>query len=200
MRISDWSSDVCSSDLAALKASAAGHALLLPLANHAEARLARDARLHVAQALGTVCAELHADTLATAEAEPLPCIALSDDQDLADVRGQAPAKRALEIAAAGAHSLLLIGPPGGGKSMLAHRMPGILPPLSEAEALEVATVASIGNGFDPARWGRRPFRAPHHTASGVALVGGGSQPKPGEITLAHHGDAGGGVKIGRAHV
>src|SRR3546814_5201029 len=71
--------------------------------------------------------------------------------------------------------------------MLAHRMPGILPPLSEAEALEVATVASIGNGFDPARWGRRPFRAPHHTASGVALVGGGSQPKPGEITLAHHG-------------
>src|SRR3546814_8087141 len=71
--------------------------------------------------------------------------------------------------------------------MLAHRMPGILPPLSEAEALEVATVASIGNGFDPARWGRRPFRAPHHTASGVALVGGGSQPKPGETTLAHHG-------------
>src|SRR3546814_309012 len=113
MRISDWSSDVCSSDLA----------------------------------------------------EPLPCIALSDDQDLADVRGQAPAKRALEIAAAGAHSLLLIGPPGGGKSMLAHRMPGNLPPLSEAEALEVATVASIGNGFDTARWGRRPFRATHAPAS-----------------------------------
>lgn len=171
---------------AALKASAAGHALLLPQANHAEASLANAARLHVAHALGTICAELHTNTLATAEAMPPP-VAPADDQDLADVRGQAPAKRALEIAAAGAHSLLLIGPPGGGKSMLAHRMPGILPPLTESEALEVATVASIGNGFDPALWGRRPFRAPHHTASGVALVGGGSQPKPGEITLAHHG-------------
>lgn len=172
---------------AALKATAASHALLLPLENHAEASLARDARLHVAQALGTVCAELHANTLATADVTTPTHLALTETHDLADVRGQALAKRALEIAAAGAHSLLLIGPPGGGKSMLAHRMPGILPPLTESEALEVATVASIGSGFDPTLWGRRPFRAPHHTASGVALVGGGSQPKPGEITLAHHG-------------
>ncbi len=103
-------------------------------------------------------------------------------------RGQFQAKRALEIAAAGGHSLLLCGPPGAGKSMLAVRLPGILPPLGEAEAMEVAAVASVGNGgFDPLDWGLRPYRAPHHTASGVALVGGGAQPRPGEITLAHHG-------------
>jgi magnesium chelatase family protein len=108
--------------------------------------------------------------------------------DLSEVRGQFQAKRALEIAAAGAHSLLMCGPPGSGKSMLAARMPGLLPPLSNEEAIEVAAVASVGvGGFDTARWGRRPFRAPHHTASGVALVGGGANPKPGEITLAHHG-------------
>ncbi|NGY04916.1 YifB family Mg chelatase-like AAA ATPase [Solimonas terrae] len=172
---------------AAIKATAAGHALLLPLANHAEAGLARDARLHVARDLGSLCAELHRGQLSTPEPAPLPRGEPGSSHDLSDVRGQAAAKRALEIAAAGSHSLLLIGPPGGGKSMLAHRMPGILPPLSEAEALDVAAVASISGGFDPSRWGHRPFRAPHHTASGVALVGGGSQPRPGEITLAHHG-------------
>ena len=172
---------------AALKATAAGHALLLPFANHAEAGLASGARLYVARDLGTLCAELHAGQLSTATLAPLPRAASDGADDLAEVRGQAPAKRVLEIAAAGAHSLLLTGPPGGGKSMLAHRMPGILPPLADDEALEVATVASISNGFDPAAWGRRPFRAPHHTASGVALVGGGSHPRPGEITLAHHG-------------
>ncbi len=174
---------------AALKATAAGHALLLPLGNHAEASLARGARLHVARELGSVCAELHAGALATLDAR-VSVAALAapiDGDDLNEVRGQALARRALEIAAAGGHSLLFVGPPGGGKSMLAHRLPGILPPLSEDEALEVAAVASIGGSFDPARWGRRPFRAPHHTASGVALVGGGSRPQPGEITLAHHG-------------
>ena len=107
--------------------------------------------------------------------------------DLADVRGQAPAKRALTIAAAGAHSLLLVGPPGAGKSMLAHRLPGLLPPLDEEEALEAAAIASLAGRFRPDAWGVRPFRAPHHTASGAALVGGGSHPRPGEISLAHHG-------------
>jgi magnesium chelatase family protein len=97
-------------------------------------------------------------------------------------------KRALEVAAAGGHSLLMVGPPGTGKSMLAARFPGILPPLSEAEALEVAAVHSVSSaGFDASRWGERPFRAPHHSASAAALVGGGHLPRPGEISLAHHG-------------
>jgi magnesium chelatase family protein len=108
--------------------------------------------------------------------------------DLCDVRGQPQAKRALEIAAAGEHSLLFLGPPGTGKSMLAQRLPGILPPLSEVEALEVAAVRSIsGRSLKLEEWGIRPFRSPHHTASGVALVGGGSHPRPGEISLAHLG-------------
>ena len=108
--------------------------------------------------------------------------------DLADVRGQLQARRALEIAAAGAHHLLFVGPPGTGKTMLASRLPGILPPLSDSEALESCAVRSVaGQGVDIARWRQRPFRAPHHTASAAALVGGGSFPRPGEISLAHHG-------------
>ncbi|GAB4396408.1 MAG: YifB family Mg chelatase-like AAA ATPase [Rhodoferax sp.] len=107
--------------------------------------------------------------------------------DLADVKGQAGAKRALEIAAAGGHSLLMVGPPGSGKSMLAQRFAGLLPPLSVDEALQSAAVASLAGQFDLAHWGVRPTRAPHHTASAVALVGGGSPPRPGEISLAHHG-------------
>jgi magnesium chelatase family protein len=109
--------------------------------------------------------------------------------DFKDVRGQLQARRALEITAAGGHHLLLIGPPGTGKTMLAERLPGILPPLTESEALETCAVLSVvGQGTrNLARWRRRPFRAPHHTASAVALVGGGSYPRPGEISLAHNG-------------
>ena len=113
---------------------------------------------------------------------------LDDSPDLSDVKGQPFAKRALEIAASGGHSMLLMGPPGTGKSMLASRLPGILPQLSVESALQVAAIESISQGkFDIMRWRKRPFRSPHHSASAVALVGGGSHPKPGEVTLAHKG-------------
>ncbi|MEO0615054.1 MAG: YifB family Mg chelatase-like AAA ATPase [Pseudomonadota bacterium] len=108
--------------------------------------------------------------------------------DLADVRGQHGAKRALEVAAAGGHNLLMIGPPGSGKSMLAARLPGLVPEMTDAEALEVATIRSVtGPAPSIAHWSQRPFRAPHHGASAAALVGGGSRPRPGEISRAHHG-------------
>jgi magnesium chelatase family protein len=108
--------------------------------------------------------------------------------DLSDVRGQPHARRALEIAAAGQHGLLLIGSPGAGKSMLAQRLPGIVPALNDAEAMEVAALRSIvGRPLRPSEWRVRPFRSPHHTASAAALVGGGVHPRPGEISLAHNG-------------
>ncbi len=117
-------------------------------------------------------------------APPGPCATYAD---MADVKGQAAAKRALEIAAAGGHSLLLTGPPGSGKSMLAHRFVSLLPPMTTQEALESAAVASVCGLFSLAQWAQRPTGSPHHTASAVALVGGGSPPKPGEISLAHNG-------------
>ena len=172
---------------AAIKCAKMGRKLLVPEANVAEALLAGDCELKTANQLGALCAILHGEGLVSVPPRPrsAPVLAAAD---LSEVRGQFQAKRALEIAAAGAHSLLMCGPPGAGKSMLAVRLPGILPPLREDEALEVAAVASVSSGgFDPQDWGRRPYRSPHHTASGVALVGGGAQPRPGEITLAHHG-------------
>ena len=164
-----------------------GRSFVLPASNAAEAALVRDAIVHPAATLLAVCAHL-------AGREPIPPLAMelsgADESvfpDLADVRGQVQSKRALTIAAAGAHSLLMIGPPGTGKSMLAQRLPGLLPPLTEDEALASAAIASLAGRFHLAEWGRRPFRAPHHTSSAIALTGGGSDPRPGEISLAHHG-------------
>lgn len=172
---------------AALKAAENGQGLLLPEANVPEARLARSGTVHGAAHLSPLCSALHAGALPIADGAIEP-IRFESGPDLNEVRGQYHAKHALEVAAAGGHSILMAGPPGSGKSMLAQRLPGLLPPMSEAEAIDVAAIASVArSGFDVRQWGRRPYRAPHHTASGVALVGGGSPPRPGEITLAHHG-------------
>jgi len=172
---------------AALKAQAADRALVVPVANVNEAALAQQARVHGADHLLAVTSHLNASAVLPQCVTNQPFASL-ELADLHDVRGQARAKRALEIAAAGAHSLLLIGPPGSGKTMLASRLPGLLPAMTDDEALEAAAVQSVSHqGFSLARWKQRPFRAPHHTASGVALVGGGSSPMPGEISLAHHG-------------
>jgi magnesium chelatase family protein len=162
--------------------------VMLPRANASEAQVVAGAHVVAAANLTEVIAHLRGE-------RPLPCVerkctacAEIEYPDLADVRGQWQACRALEIAAAGGHSVLLVGPPGAGKSLLAHRLPGILPALSSDEALETAVVASASfGGFRPETWGLRPFRAPHHTSSAIALVGGGSPPAPGEISLAHHG-------------
>jgi len=171
---------------AALKSAAAGHTLLVPRDSGEEAALAHQAEVFIAHHLGALCGALHAGKLGSfvSSAAPAPT---RPSADLNEVRGQPLAKRALEIAAAGSHSLLMLGPPGSGKSMLATRLPDLLPPLTDDEALEVAAVASINGTFDARKWGQRPYRAPHHTASGVALVGGGASPRPGEITLAHQG-------------
>ncbi|MDR3390004.1 MAG: YifB family Mg chelatase-like AAA ATPase [Rudaea sp.] len=174
---------------AALKAAKAGRALIVPRENGAEASLVAGTVMHSASSLLEVCAFLRgAGTLPAAAASPPDDTAAISELDLADVRGQPHARRALEIAAAGRHHLLFVGPPGTGKTMLASRLSGILPPLEEAEALQAAAVRSVaGQGIDFQRWKMRPFRAPHHTASAAALVGGGSIPRPGEISLAHHG-------------
>jgi magnesium chelatase family protein len=172
----------------ALAARGGARGLVLPRGSAAEAALVPDLAVREARHLLDVVAALQAEgavPLSAPRPEPAPePVAVLD---LIDVRGQAGAKRALEIAATGQHNLLLEGPPGTGKSMLAARLPGLLPPLDPAEALEAAAVRSLQAGFDPRCWAQRPFRAPHHTASGVALVGGGSPPRPGEISMAHHG-------------
>jgi magnesium chelatase family protein len=170
------------------KAHRCGRAFVLPRASAAEASLVRDAQILPAKTLLEVCAHLARKESLQPYIVEVAATAQPDYPDFADVKGQAYAKRALEIAAAGGHSLLMVGPPGAGKSMLAARFPGILPPMSDAEALESAALQSLGSGgFRVEQFGRRPFRAPHHSASSVALVGGGSDPRPGEISLAHHG-------------
>jgi magnesium chelatase family protein len=175
---------------AVLCATRAGRRVVVPRGNGGEAALVRDADVRVADSLLAVCAHL-AGRCELPSAQPLATGLSAADAlaaDLADVRGQPHARRALEIAAAGAHHLLLVGPPGTGKTMLASRLSGILPPLEESEALELAAVRSVaGHRADIGAWKARAFRAPHHTASAVALVGGGSVPRPGEISLAHHG-------------
>jgi magnesium chelatase family protein len=171
----------------ALSAARAGRGFVLPRANAAEAALVPQAAVYPAASLLEVCA--HLCGRAPLAREPAPAAgSRAVYPDLADVKGQAHARRALEIAAAGGHSLLMIGPPGSGKTLLASRLPGLLPPMTQQEALASAAVQSLGSGgFDAARWMQRPYRAPHHTASAVALVGGGSNPRPGEISLAQHG-------------
>ncbi|MBN9133914.1 MAG: YifB family Mg chelatase-like AAA ATPase [Nitrosospira multiformis] len=179
-------------------AARSGRSFVLPEQNAAEAALVRGAAVYPATSLLQICAHL-------AGREPLQLYSLHPAKDtgagaggngesalrypgMEEVKGQAQAKRALEIAAAGCHSLLMIGPPGTGKSMLAARLPGILPAMTEEEALESAAMQSLGSGgFRAASWKQRPYRSPHHTASGVALVGGGSNPRPGEISLAVNG-------------
>ena len=172
---------------AALAARRAGRALFLPRVNADEAALARGVTIQPADSLLAICAHLAGQTAIQPHTVSVTAEATDNTPDLLDVRGQFQARRALEVAAAGAHSLLFYGPPGTGKSMLARRLPGLLPPLDEDEALESAAIYSITGGFDARRWRVRPFRAPHHSASAAALIGGGSTPTPGEISLAHHG-------------
>ncbi|TXI21305.1 MAG: ATP-binding protein [Roseateles sp.] len=171
----------------ALRQQGGSRELLLPPGSAAEAALVEGLTVREAGHLLDVVAALQPDApgLPLAQAQPRPLA--PGGPDLADIKGQAGPKRALEIAAAGGHSLLLVGPPGTGKSMLAQRLPGLLPALDDTAALESAALLSLAGQFELARWGLRPFRAPHHSASSVALVGGGSPPRPGEISLALHG-------------
>jgi magnesium chelatase family protein len=161
-------------------------AFVLPVESAGEAALVSGLAVYAAANLSQVCA-----MLCGRESLPLAQPAVSNTLlqmlDISEVKGQATAKRALEVAAAGGHGALLVGPPGTGKSMLAQRFASLLPPMTDDEALESAAVLSLAGRFDVAAWKRRPYRAPHHTASAVALVGGGSNPRPGEISLAHHG-------------
>jgi magnesium chelatase family protein len=174
----------------ALQRDGSRRTLVLPQASAAEAARAPAVCVcGAADLLQVVRALLPGDA-----AQPLPVTLAPPEPpaaavpDLRDVRGQAAAKRALEVAAAGGHSLLMVGPPGSGKSMLAQRLAGLLPPMADDEALASAALAGLATGgFDASRWRQRPFRSPHHSASAVALVGGGSPPRPGEISLAHGG-------------
>ncbi|WAV89545.1 YifB family Mg chelatase-like AAA ATPase [Oxalobacter aliiformigenes] len=164
-------------------------AFILPSANADEAAFVQNLKILPANTLLEVCAHLN-----TASGMPglVPYVARHDKQrpeypDFSEVKGQFKVKRALEIAAAGNHSVLMSGPPGTGKTMLASRFAGILPPMTDKEAIESAAIQSLSGQFNPSRWKTRPFRSPHHTASAIALIGGGSTPRPGEVSLAHHG-------------
>ncbi len=168
------------------RAADSGRAFILPEANAAEAALVENAVVYPARSLLQVAAHLTGRELIEPHISR-PQTVVPHYPDMSEVKGQEQVKRALEVAAAGGHSVLMVGPPGTGKSMLAARFPGILPQMTQQEALESAALQSLGGDFDVTRWKTRPYRAPHHTASGVALVGGGSNPRPGEISMALHG-------------
>ncbi|HEK1686556.1 TPA: YifB family Mg chelatase-like AAA ATPase [Pseudomonas putida] len=172
---------------AALAAREAGRALVVPRENAEEASLASGLVVYAVGHLQELVAHLNGQVPLPAYAANGLMLRARPYPDLSEVQGQIAAKRALLVAAAGAHNLLFTGPPGTGKTLLASRLPGLLPPLDEHEALEVAAIQSVSGKAPIDCWPQRPFRHPHHSASGPALVGGGSRPQPGEITLAHHG-------------
>ncbi len=172
----------------ALATKKANRKLILPLANADEASLVAGLEVLPAKHLLDVCEHFSKRKTIVVYKNEIKHGAQKSYLDLIDVRGQSHARRALEVAASGGHSLFFIGPPGTGKTMLASRMPGILGKMNEEEAIELAAITSISHkGFNAEYWKTRPFRAPHHSASSVALVGGGNPPRPGEISLAHQG-------------
>ena len=168
------------------QAASSGRAFILPEMNAVEAALVKNAAVYPAQSLLQVAAHLTGRSQLSRQAASILPV-MPQYPDMREVKGQGQAKRALEIAACGGHSVLMSGPPGTGKSMLAARFPGLLPQMSEEEALESAAMQSLSSMFDVRNWKVRPYRAPHHTASAVAMVGGGSNPRPGEISVAMHG-------------
>jgi magnesium chelatase family protein len=175
----------------ALQRETRPRSFVVPAPSADEAALAQGATILPAATLLDVCAHFAKGELqriiAPHTPPPAAASATAPGPDFADVKGQGAVKRALEVAAAGGHSVLMLGPPGAGKTMLAARFPGLLPPMTEAEALEAAAVHSLNGGFTAAQWKRRPFRSPHHTTSPAALIGGGTSPRPGEVSLAHCG-------------